>query len=156
MNSTFDSITKLITVVRCIFFVFSLYKLKALIHGCREATQVRCLIFVERIITAKVIERIMKKMTRFSHFSIAYLTGTNTSVDALTPKVQKETLRSFLSGKVLTCTSHYIWHKYFLVSPLTSWSLILYFPLFCYDHRSIYYLPLMWLRRELMCHTVPL
>ncbi|KAM3218378.1 endoribonuclease Dicer 3a [Capsicum annuum] len=78
-------------------------KLQALLEifkSLGEATQVRCLIFVERIITAKVIERIMKKMTRFSHFSIAYLTGTNTSVDALTPKVQKETLRSFLSGKV--------------------------------------------------------
>ncbi|KAH0698362.1 hypothetical protein KY285_015597 [Solanum tuberosum] len=69
-------------------------------HFLRKATQVRCLIFVERIITAKVIERVMKKMTRFSHFTIAYLTGTNTSVDALTPKVQKETLGSFLSGKV--------------------------------------------------------
>nr|XP_019070569.1 endoribonuclease Dicer homolog 3a isoform X1 [Solanum lycopersicum] len=65
-----------------------------------KATQVRCLIFVERIITAKVIERVMKKMTWFSHFTIAYLTGTNTSVDALTRKAQKETLGSFLSGKV--------------------------------------------------------
>ncbi|KAK4365008.1 hypothetical protein RND71_016366 [Anisodus tanguticus] len=65
-----------------------------------KATPVRCLIFVERIITAKVIERVMKKMTQFSHFKIAYLTGTNTSVDALTPKVQKETLESFRSGEV--------------------------------------------------------
>lgn len=103
MNTTSDSITKLITVVRCIFYVFSLHEFEVLIHGCRKATQVRCLIFVERIITAKVIERVMKKMTWFSHFTIAYLTGTNTSVDALTPKAQKVTLESFLSGKVLTC-----------------------------------------------------
>ncbi|MCD7468515.1 hypothetical protein HAX54_006835 [Datura stramonium] len=77
-----------------------LHALLEIFKSLRKAKQVRCLIFVERIITAKVIERVMKKMTWFSHFTIAYLTGTNTSVDALTPKVQKETLESFLSGKV--------------------------------------------------------
>lgn len=60
-----------------------------------------CLIFVERIITAKVIERVVKKVTSLSHFSVSYLTGSNTSVDGLAPKVQKETLESFRSGKVV-------------------------------------------------------
>lgn len=103
MNSTSGSVTKHITIFRCVFLVFSFHKLKAPIRACRKATQVRCLVFVERIITAKVIERVMKKMTWFSDFTIAYLTGTNTSVDALTPKVQKETLECFRSGKVRTC-----------------------------------------------------
>lgn len=77
-----------------------LHVLLEIFKSLRKATQVRCLVFVERIITAKVIERVMKKMTWFSDFTIAYLTGTNTSVDALTPKVQKETLECFRSGKV--------------------------------------------------------
>ncbi|KAA8546198.1 hypothetical protein F0562_003063 [Nyssa sinensis] len=64
------------------------------------ASQVLCLIFVERIITAKVIERVMQKITCLSHFTVSYLTGSNSSVDALTLKVQKETLESFRSGKV--------------------------------------------------------
>lgn len=62
--------------------------------------QVLCLIFVDRIITAKVIERFMKKIACLSHFTLSYLTGSNSSVDALAPKVQKENLESFRSGKV--------------------------------------------------------
>ena len=63
--------------------------------------QLLCLIFVDRIITAKVIERFVKKVACLSHFTVSYLTGSNTSsVDALAPKVQKQTLDSFRSGKV--------------------------------------------------------
>lgn len=67
--------------------------------------QVLCLIFVERIITAKVIERFMKKVTSLSHFTVSYMTGSNTSVDSLPPKRQKQTLESFRSGKVSTLYS---------------------------------------------------
>lgn len=155
MNSTSGSVTKHITIFRCVFLVFSFHKLKAPIHACRKATQVRCLVFVERIITAKVIERVMKTMTWFSDFTIAYLTGTNTSVDALTPKVQKETLECFRSGKVRTCI-HPIRFEIntFWWVPLTSLFLSYIFPYSFYHYRSIYYLLLMWLRRELMCRTV--
>lgn len=65
-----------------------------------EARQVLCLIFVERIITAKVIERFLKKVENLAHFTVSYLTGANASADALTPKMQMETLESFRSGKV--------------------------------------------------------
>ncbi|XP_052885493.1 endoribonuclease Dicer homolog 3a isoform X3 [Gossypium arboreum] len=66
----------------------------------RKTRQVLCLIFVERIITAKVIERFAKKVSCLSHFMVSYMTGSNTSVDSLAPKIQKETLESFRSGKV--------------------------------------------------------
>lgn len=68
--------------------------------GCREPRQVLCLIFVERIVTAKVIERFVKKVSFLSDFMVSYLTGSQTSVDSLAPKVQKETLELFRSGKV--------------------------------------------------------
>ncbi|KAG1358569.1 putative Endoribonuclease Dicer [Cocos nucifera] len=42
----------------------------------------------------------MKKISYLSHFTVSYLTGGSASVDALTPKVQKETLHLFRSGKV--------------------------------------------------------
>ncbi|XP_062101177.1 endoribonuclease Dicer homolog 3 [Humulus lupulus] len=65
------------------------------------AMELLCLIFVNRIIIAKVIERFVKKVACLSHFTVSYLTGSNTSsVDALAPKLQKETLDSFRSGKV--------------------------------------------------------
>lgn len=68
---------------------------------CRGAGLVLCLIFVDRIVAAKVIERFVKKrVSVLSHFTVAYITGNNSSVDALAPKVQKETLESFRSGKV--------------------------------------------------------
>ncbi|KAL7196180.1 hypothetical protein ACSBR1_036234 [Camellia fascicularis] len=77
-----------------------LYELFQIFQSFGEARQVLCLIFVERIITAKVIERVMKRTDYLSHLTVSYLTGSNSSVDALAPKVQKETLESFRSGKV--------------------------------------------------------
>lgn len=65
-----------------------------------EAKPVLCLIFVDEIITAKVIERVFKKFTYLSHLSASYLTGTNNSVNALTSILQKETPEAFHSGKV--------------------------------------------------------
>ena len=64
-----------------------------------------CLIFVERIITAKVIERVLKKISYLAHFAVSYMTGSSSSVDALSAKVQKETLESFRLGKV---TAHHL------------------------------------------------
>ncbi|PNT71106.1 hypothetical protein BRADI_2g23190v3 [Brachypodium distachyon] len=42
----------------------------------------------------------MKKIGHLSHFTVSFLTGGRSSVDALTPKTQKDTLDSFRSGKV--------------------------------------------------------
>ncbi|TKY74839.1 Endoribonuclease Dicer-like 3a [Spatholobus suberectus] len=77
-----------------------LVELIKLFQSFGESSQVLCLIFVDRIITAKVIERFAKKTPQISHFTVSYLTGNNTSVDALAPKRQKEILDSFRSGKV--------------------------------------------------------
>lgn len=77
-----------------------LHELIELFQSFGGAMQLLCLIFVDRIITAKVIERFVKKVACLSHFTVSYLTGSNTSVDALAPKLQKETLESFRSGKV--------------------------------------------------------
>nr|AUH15439.1 dicer-like 3 protein [Dimocarpus longan] len=63
-------------------------------------TQVLCLIFVDRIIAAKVVERFVKKVTYLDHLTVSYLTGSNTSVDAQAPKMQKEILESFQCGKI--------------------------------------------------------
>lgn len=77
-----------------------LFELIQLFQSFGKDTELSCLIFVERIVTAKVIKRFLKKVSCLSHFTISYLTGGNTSVDSLTPTVQKETLDSFRSGKV--------------------------------------------------------
>ncbi|ONM35314.1 dicer-like 104 [Zea mays] len=50
--------------------------------------------------SARVIERTMKKIGQLSCFRVSFLTGGSSSVDALTPKMQKDTLDSFRSGKV--------------------------------------------------------
>ncbi|XP_022754727.1 endoribonuclease Dicer homolog 3 isoform X2 [Durio zibethinus] len=77
-----------------------LHELLQLFQSFGETGQVLCLIFVERIVTAKVIERFVKKVSYLSHFVVSYLTGSRTSADSLAPKMQKETLESFRSGKV--------------------------------------------------------
>ncbi|XP_020097206.1 endoribonuclease Dicer homolog 3a-like [Ananas comosus] len=77
-----------------------LYELIQIFQSFGVPRQVLCLIFVERIITARVVERLIRKICYLSHFIVSYLTGGSSSVDALTPKVQKETLDSFRSGKV--------------------------------------------------------
>ncbi|XP_063947004.1 endoribonuclease Dicer homolog 3a-like isoform X1 [Daucus carota subsp. sativus] len=87
------------TVSTC-FISPKLYELLQIFQSFGEAKEVLCLVFVEQIITAKAIERVFKKINYLSHLSASYLTGTNNSVDALTPKLQKEILDSFRSGKV--------------------------------------------------------
>ncbi|GAB4854001.1 helicase [Ancistrocladus abbreviatus] len=77
-----------------------LYELIQILQLFREGSQVLCLIFVDRIITAKVIERFVRKITSLSQFSVSYLTGSSSSIDSLTPKMQKKTLELFRTGKV--------------------------------------------------------
>ncbi|KAF8664946.1 hypothetical protein HU200_054266 [Digitaria exilis] len=76
-----------------------LYELIQVFLSFSDVDNVRCLIFVDRKITARVIERTMKKIGRLSCLRVSFLTG-GSSVDALTPKMQKETLDLFRSGKV--------------------------------------------------------
>ncbi|CAO2167444.1 unnamed protein product [Urochloa humidicola] len=77
-----------------------LHELIQIFLSFSDFDHVRCLIFVDRKITARVIERAMKKIGRLSCFRVSFLTGGSSSVDALTPKMQKDTLDSFRSGKV--------------------------------------------------------
>ncbi|CAL4933981.1 unnamed protein product [Urochloa decumbens] len=65
-----------------------------------SSEEVLCLIFVERIMTAKAVERFMRGIVNFSRFSISYLTGGSTSKDSLSPAVQRFTLDLFRAGKV--------------------------------------------------------
>lgn len=67
---------------------------------CSEAQPILCLVYVDRIIKAKAIERVLKKMTYLSHLSASHLTGNNGSVNALTTKLEEDALESFCSGKV--------------------------------------------------------
>ncbi|XP_047327268.1 endoribonuclease Dicer homolog 3a-like [Impatiens glandulifera] len=76
-----------------------LYELIKIFQSFGGVMEELCLIFVERIITAKVIERVMKTITCLSHLTVSYITGSS-STDGLTPKLQKDMLESFRSGKV--------------------------------------------------------
>ncbi|XP_028797129.1 endoribonuclease Dicer homolog 3a-like [Neltuma alba] len=77
-----------------------LYELIKIFKSFGESKDVLCLIFVERIITAKVIDRLVKKVKFLSHFTVSHLTGSNNSCDSIVPKMQKEILQSFSCGKV--------------------------------------------------------
>lgn len=55
---------------------------------------------MERIVTARVIEHLIKKISYLSHLKVSYLTGGSNSPEAVSPKLQKETLELFRSGKV--------------------------------------------------------
>lgn len=77
-----------------------------LLCGCRKDKELLCIIFVERIIAAKVIERVMKKITDFSHFNVSYVTGSNSSVNGLSSKAQFDSLESFCGGKVSVFMVH--------------------------------------------------
>ncbi|KAF6156089.1 hypothetical protein GIB67_007464 [Kingdonia uniflora] len=77
-----------------------LYEIIGIFLSFGNSKKVLCLIFVERIITAKVISRFISKLNYLSHLTVSYLTGGNASADALNPKMQKETLDLFRCGKV--------------------------------------------------------
>ncbi|CAK8537204.1 unnamed protein product [Lathyrus sativus] len=72
-----------------------LLELIKLFQSFGEPSQLLCLIFVERIIAAKVIEIFVKKFSQISHLTVAYVTGSNTSADALARNRKKEIMDSF-------------------------------------------------------------
>ncbi|CAH8391700.1 unnamed protein product [Eruca vesicaria subsp. sativa] len=74
-------------------------KLQELFHlldSLRGEMQKPCLILVERIITAEVIERYVKKQASLGYIYVLYLIGNNASTHVLTQKMQD----SFDVGKV--------------------------------------------------------
>ncbi|KDP34010.1 hypothetical protein JCGZ_07581 [Jatropha curcas] len=77
-----------------------LYELLQVFLSFGVARKILCLIFVDSILTADVIGRFVKKITALAHFTVSYVTGTNCSVDTLTPKTQREPLESFSFGMV--------------------------------------------------------
>ncbi|EYU29224.1 hypothetical protein MIMGU_mgv1a0001671mg, partial [Erythranthe guttata] len=77
-----------------------LHELLEIFRSFGNDKDVLCIIFVERIMTAKVIERVMCKITDLSHFNVSYLTGSNSSTGGLSPEAQKKVLESFRAGKV--------------------------------------------------------
>ncbi|KAF5804663.1 putative ribonuclease III post-transcriptional gene silencing PAZ-Argonaute family [Helianthus annuus] len=77
-----------------------LYQLVKLLRSLGGATQVLCIILVERIITAKVLDMILKGVGELFHFKASLLTSNTTSVDGTTAKLEKETLDCFRSRKV--------------------------------------------------------
>ncbi|XP_031478988.1 endoribonuclease Dicer homolog 3a-like [Nymphaea colorata] len=70
------------------------------VNALRNQKQVLCMIFVERIITAKVICWLIKKLKLLSHLSCDYMTGNTSAVNGLTAKRQKMIMDSFREGKV--------------------------------------------------------
>ncbi|PIA43114.1 hypothetical protein AQUCO_02000511v1 [Aquilegia coerulea] len=77
-----------------------LYELVQIFQSFGGYKELLCLIFVERIIAAKVIHRFMRRLQYLSHLKVSYLTGGSASLDALTPKMQKKALDSFRRGEV--------------------------------------------------------
>ncbi|KAL8499337.1 hypothetical protein ACS0TY_022353 [Phlomoides rotata] len=76
-----------------------LQELLEIFRSFGEDTEVLCLVFVEQIIVAEVIGRVMKKITDFYHFNISYITQSNSSDGGFLPK-ELEVLGSFRGGKV--------------------------------------------------------
>ncbi|KAH6774267.1 hypothetical protein C2S51_012671 [Perilla frutescens var. frutescens] len=77
-----------------------LFELLEIFRSFGKDMELLCIIFVERIIAASVIERVMKKITDLSHFNVSYLTGSNSSVGGLSSKEQLDILESFRGGRV--------------------------------------------------------
>ncbi|AEE77844.1 dicer-like 3 [Arabidopsis thaliana] len=78
-------------------------KLKELFHlldSFRGDKQKQCLILVERIITAKVIERFVKKEASLAYLNVLYLTENNPSTNVSAQKMQIEIPDLFQHGKV--------------------------------------------------------
>ncbi|KAG6417141.1 hypothetical protein SASPL_119292 [Salvia splendens] len=77
-----------------------LLELLEIFRSFGKDTELVCIIFVERIIAAKVIERVLKKTDGFSHLNISYLTGSSSSVGSLSSKGQLDVIESFSDAKV--------------------------------------------------------
>ncbi|KAL3633443.1 Dicer dimerization domain [Castilleja foliolosa] len=77
-----------------------LHELLEIFRSFGKEKDVLCFIFVERIIVAKVIERVMKKISDLSHLNVSYLSGRKSSPDGLSAKAKMENEGPSCSGKV--------------------------------------------------------
>ncbi|CAN6449984.1 unnamed protein product [Victoria cruziana] len=70
------------------------------INTLKNPNQVLCMVFVERVITARVICWLVKKLKSLSHLSCDYLTGNTSAINGLTAKRQRMVMDYFREGKV--------------------------------------------------------
>ncbi|ESQ45973.1 hypothetical protein EUTSA_v10010061mg [Eutrema salsugineum] len=77
-----------------------LQELFHLLNTFRGEMQKPCLIVFERLITAEVIERFMKKEASLGYLNVLYIVGKNAPTHALGQKTQMEISDSFLVEKV--------------------------------------------------------
>ncbi|KAL3645874.1 Dicer dimerization domain [Castilleja foliolosa] len=77
-----------------------LHELLEIFRSFGKDKEVLCIIFVDRIIVAKVIERVLKKIMDLSDLNVSYLSGRKSSPDGLLGKTQMEIVGPFCRGKV--------------------------------------------------------
>nr|AJA90780.1 Dicer-like 3 [Pinus canariensis] len=66
----------------------------------RQVKEIRCIIFVDRVIAATVISRLIKELDCLSYISSDYLAGETGLLDIIGPKPKQNTLDLFRTGKV--------------------------------------------------------
>lgn len=66
----------------------------------RKVKEIRCIIFVERVIAAIVISRLIKELNCLSYIGSDYLAGGTGLLDIIGPKTKQNTLDLFRTGKV--------------------------------------------------------
>lgn len=74
------------------FFVFTV---------CRNITDIRCIVFVERVITAVVLRSLLNKVfPKYNGWKAEYIAGGSSSLHSQTRKRHNEIIKEFSEGKV--------------------------------------------------------
>ncbi|KAI5069811.1 hypothetical protein GOP47_0016112 [Adiantum capillus-veneris] len=66
----------------------------------KNTENLRCIVFVERVVTAMVLARILSKLDCLSFVKCSFLSGTTAALDVMGKKQQQSTLAEFHRGKL--------------------------------------------------------
>lgn len=66
----------------------------------KDMENLRCIVFVERVVTAMVLAKILSQIGCLSFLTCSFLAGTTASLDVMGKKQQQSTLAQFHSGKI--------------------------------------------------------
>lgn len=67
---------------------------------CREEEDLRCIVFVQRVITAIVLHSLVSEMLQFSHWKSTYVAGNRSGLKSQTRNEQCRIVDAFREGNV--------------------------------------------------------
>lgn len=103
------------------FLVCYVFLMRLNLFSHRTIKDLRCIIFVERVISAMVLANILDHLlSQTCGWRVRYIAGNQSALKTQSRKDQNKIVEEFRKGAVSSCSLS--WHCFFFSSPLTPYA----------------------------------